>query len=342
MSTVLVLPGCFGAPRWKGKAPPNFDGTSFHNLEPFPRKGFADVVFLLLRRRRGVWTEHPNAAPGPPPPARVNDLRVTWVGHSTFLVQLDGLNVLTDPVWSETVGPLPGIGSARVRPPGIRFQDLPRIHVVVISHNHYDHCDLPTLRRLHAKHDPVFIAGLGTGGVLREAGITRINELAWWEDTDVRGLRVTAVPAQHGSRRGLTDGNANLWAGFLLHGRGGAVYFAGDTGWGGFFAEIRRRYGRVRLAMLPIGAYTPRWFMAPIHVGPKEAVRAHRVLGARQSVAMHWGTFQQAYDGERQPVRHLRRELKRQRVSRDRFWVLGFGEGRDVGPGANQQTPSAR
>jgi L-ascorbate metabolism protein UlaG (beta-lactamase superfamily) len=275
---------------------------------------------LTRRRGRWAWTD---AEPGPPPPERVGrgELRVTFVNHATCLVQADGLNVLTDPIWSLRASPVGWAGPRRVRPPGIRFEDLPPIDAVLVSHDHYDHMDLPTLRRLAAAHRPRLVAATGNRDALGEGAL----ELAWWKGAELaEGVRVTAVPARHWSGRTLLDRNRRLWAGFVVQGPAGAWYFAGDTAWGDHFAAIRERFGPVRLALLPIGSYEPRWFMKAAHVNPEEAVEAHRVLGSGTSVGIHFGTFELSDEDQDEPPRRLRQLLR----PAERFWALEFGEGR--------------
>jgi len=338
--------GCslFGAPRYRGPMPTGarFDGERFENEEPFEPRSFRDLVRWKLDAEPGAWRGRMDAPPGTPPPPRVGpgELRVTFVNHATTLVQLDGVNVLTDPVWSDRVGPLPFLGPKRKRPPGIRFEDLPPIDLVVISHNHYDHLDIPTLRRLARAHHPRIVVGLGNAPILRGEGIGNVVELDWWRTIRLRsGVRVTAVPAQHGSNRGLNDRNRTLWAGYVLEGQGGYAYFAGDTGFGPHFAQIADRFGPPRLAILPIGAFRPQWFMQPVHVSPEEAVRAHLVMSAHRSVGMHFGTFSLADDGEDEPVDELNAARLREGVPEDHFWVLDFGEGRDVPPFHHAELP---
>jgi len=252
------------------------------------------------------------------------------VNHSTVLVQMDGFNVLTDPIWSERCSPFSWAGPRRARPPGVRWEDLPPIDAVLISHNHYDHLDVATLQRLARDHRPRIYATLGNGALLRSRGIPVTAELDWWQSADLGpGLSLTSVPAQHFSNRSITDRNRALWTGFVIQGGAGAVYFAGDTALGPHFEQIRNRLGPVRLALLPIGAFRPEWFMSPVHLSPSEALRAHHLVGAATSVAIHFGTFQLGDDGIDEPVQLLQQEM--QRLSPPpRFWVLGFGEGRDV------------
>jgi L-ascorbate metabolism protein UlaG (beta-lactamase superfamily) len=328
------LQGClFAGSRHEGPVTDHFDGEQFHNLEPVDRLNPVDVLEALRAEPRGAWSDYEDHPPGKPPPERVGrgKLRVTFINHATVLLQADGLNVLTDPIYSDRPSPLSCVGPHRVRPPGIRFEDLPPIDVVVVSHNHYDHMDLPTLRRLEAKHRPRFIVGLGNKALLDGEGFGSVVELDWWQSTEVApGRTVTAVPAQHRSNRGLTDVSATLWAGYVLSTTGGPVLFAGDTGYGPQFAMMAERFGPMRLSVLPIGAYRPTAFR-PVHMGPKEALLAHKVLRSATSVAMHYGTFALALDGEDEAKYLLLRLVAREPV-RPRFWALGFGEGRDVPP----------
>jgi len=197
-----------------------------------------------------------------------------------------------------------------------------------VSHNHYDHLDLPTLQRLARTHDPLFLVGLGNGALLRKAGIARVRELDWWQSLAVgKGTRITAVPARHFSARGLCDRDATLWAGYVIHGSSGPVYFAGDTGYGVHFEQIRKRLGPPRLALLPIGAFRPEWFMAPVHLSPDDALRAMQTLRARHALAMHFGTFPLADDGMTEPVARLRKILANHPAPRPDFRILDFGAG---------------
>ncbi len=328
----------FSAPRYRGMASDHFDGKRFRNESRVEHAKRWDVAKWLATRRPGPWPRVTEALQGPPPPERVSgaNVRVTFVGHATTLIQTGGLNILTDPVWSERVSPVSFAGPRRVRPPGIRFADLPPIDVVLISHNHYDHIDERSLRRLHAEHKPRFLAPLGNGALLKSFGLDNIVELDWWQRVSLHpAMEAHCVPAQHFSGRGLRDRDATLWGGFVLKGEAGIIYFAGDTGAGGHFAQIRRAFGAPRLALLPIGAYLPQWFMKSAHISPAEAVEAHQTLGAANSVAIHFGTFPLADDGRDEAPRELEAALKARGVSSMDFWVLDFGEGRDVpfGPG---------
>jgi L-ascorbate metabolism protein UlaG (beta-lactamase superfamily) len=313
----------------------HWDGEQFRNQKPVPSQGLTDILQWQFTREPGEWTEVTDAEPGPPPVPQVarGEMRVTLIGHATTLIQMDGVNILTDPIWSERASPVSWAGPERFRPPGVRFEDLPEIDAVVISHNHYDHLDLPTLKRLEREHAPRFYVGLGNAALLRRNGLTDVVELDWWDAVPLNEeIEITATPAQHFSGRGLFDRNHTLWAGYVLSGTSGTAYFAGDTGWGPHFRQVRERFGPPRLALLPIGAYKPRWFMAPIHLSPSEAVEAHEVLAPSVSVATHYGTFNMADDGQGEAVRALHSALQEKQVPESRFWTLEFGEGRNVPP----------
>ena len=275
------------------------------------------------------WTETPRFAP---PPAGVDDLRVTFVNHATVLVQTTGgVNVLTDPVWSQRVSPVSFAGPRRHKPVGVAFEDLPPIDLVVVSHNHYDHLDVSTLRRIARRDGPIFVTGLGNRALLEQNGIGRVLELDWWQAATISNrLTATAVPVQHFSGRGLADRNRTLWCGFVFSTAAGDVFFAGDTGYSDVFGRIRERFPAIRLALLPIGAYRPEWFMGPVHVAPAQALQIHRDLGARTSLGIHHGTFRLTDEGQDEPAEEIRRLLAAMPEPRPRFWVLENGEGRDV------------
>src|SRR5436305_2521773 len=289
----LLADRTFSVPRYHGPITNHFDGRKFHNLEPPEKRGFIDFLRWQLNRKRGPWNRWTDNQSVSVPPQRVNgkDLRVTFVNHATALIQTEGLNILTDPVWSERASPVAWAGPRRHRPPGLRFADLPPIDLVLISHNHYDHLDIETLVRLRGEHRPRFITGLGNRALLNAREINDVTELDWWEVAKVSDeLSVTCVPAKHFSGRGLSDGEAALWCGYVVQGSGGNIYFAGDTGMGSHFVEIKNRFGPFRLALLPIGAYLPKWFMHPVHLSPSEAIELHHMLEPRVSMAIHFGT----------------------------------------------------
>jgi len=257
----------------------------------------------------------------PPRTVEPGQLLVTLVNHSTVLLQQGALNILTDPIWSDRTSPVSWIGPRRHRLPGVRMEDLPDIDFVLISHNHYDHLDLPTLRWLCSKGKSIFIVPSGVGELLRSEKISSVHELDWGHTWNFDGTAISSVPAIHFSGRGLFDRNKTLWCGYVINSQSGIVYFAADTAFGGHFAQIRERFGPPRLALLPIGAYMPEWFMSPIHMGPKEAIRAHEILGAATSIAIHHGTFQLADDAIETPKQELLKSLPPAS-----FLVLGNGQ----------------
>ena len=256
---------------------------------------------------------------------------VTFVGHSTFLLQFPGLTVLTDPIFAAAAGPLGLFGPRRVRPPALTLAELPPIDVVLVTHNHYDHLDLASLRWLARERRPLFITSLGNRAWLAERGVTGAVELDWWQEHTVSPqLLVTGTPAQHFAARTPWDRCQTLWGGFALRTPHGSVYFCGDSGWGPHFAEIGEKLGGFDLALLPIGAYEPRWFMTPVHVNPDEAVRAHLAIKSRRSIGMHFGTFQLTDEAIDAPLHALAEARERHGVAPADFATLDFGETRIV------------
>ncbi|MEQ8822152.1 MAG: MBL fold metallo-hydrolase [Sumerlaeia bacterium] len=338
--TFLVFMGAcvYSAPRYQGPVTDHFDGKKFFNpgvdLDAERDGGFWK---WKLTGEPGEWDDFRPAEPGARPPERAapGDMRVTFIGHASVLLQIDGVNLLLDPIWSDRASPVGFAGPKRRRPPGLRFEDLPPIDAVLISHNHYDHLDLPTLERLAQAHDPLFVVPLGNDLLLAKHGLTKAKALDWDDAIEVApGVTVTATQVQHWSARGLSDRYATLWCGFAIQGAdAGTAYYAGDTGYGPFFADTAEKFGPIRLAILPIGAYLPQWFMAPSHQSPQEAVTAHHVLKAGKSLAVHFGTFRLADDGQDEPVEGLMEALAADDlIGPEDFWILELGEGRDVPP----------
>jgi len=288
----------------------------YRNLSGDGDHRFASALRWMMNRRRPAWPRHVVNEPADKPPARVDDgtLRVTLVGHSSVLLQLAGLNILTDPVWSAKVGPFPGVGVRRVRPPALSLDELPPIDAVLVSHNHYDHLDRPTLAALERRHHPLLLTGRNVGKAVPSRAARKLVELNWWQSHDLSDrVRVHYVPAEHFSARSLFDRNATLWGGFVLETPLGPVYFAGDTGDGHHFAEIRRHFGPMTLSLLPIGAYSPRWFMSAVHIDPVEALAASLTLESSVSLAMHYGTFPLADDAFDAPPQLLADSLAQAR-----------------------------
>ena len=319
-----------------------FDGRRYSNPNAGAsgarhRAALPNFLKWMLTRRRGRWKPWTETPPAAPPEDRVAAprWRATFVNHATVLLQGAGVNVLTDPVWSRRVSPVRFAGPKRHRPPGVRFEDLPPLDLVLVSHDHYDHFDFPTVRRIAQAHpNAFFAAGRGNGRRLASLGARGAAELDWWETAEpLPGVRVTAVPARHFSGRALLR-DRTLWAGFVVSNEAGSAYFAGDSGYGPHFAEIGERFPRIALAVLPIGAYRPRWFMQPMHISPAEAVRAARDLAASAAIGVHFGTFELADDGEEEPLHELREALARN-PGAPPFRALGFGESWDVPTGGN-------
>ena len=297
----------------------------FFNPGAQPR-GFRDFLRWTRTRKIGPWRPWTAITPGPPPPARVegDTLRTTFIGHSTVLLQIAGLNFLTDPIWSMRAAPLQIAGPKRHRPAGIAWQDLPPIDAVLLSHNHYDHCDARTLRRLAARDQPAIFCPLGLAKLVRRFGFREIHELDWWQHHTWRGLPVHAVPAQHFSARTPFDRDRTLWCGWLLDAPGGPVYFAADSGFGPHFAEVAARFPHPRLSLLPIGAFQPEWFMGPVHMNPAQALEVHRLLESRESIAIHHNTFALADDAETE-ASDLLRSLMHETPPAHPFHILEEG-----------------
>ena len=325
-----VMPGIAEPALPAAPVPDHFDGLRFFNPHAPQGKTLEDVRRWRQMRQKASWPHHIDD-PIFPPPGRVahDHISATFIGHSTFVVQVGGICVLTDPIWSKRCSPVFFAGPRRVRQPGQRLSALPGVDLLLVTHNHYDHMDLPTLRRVRARWAPKVATGLGNARHLAKADIPSAVELDWWQSVDLAGARVTYVPAQHFSSRGLYDRNQCLWGGFVIEAGGAVVYFAGDSGYCPHFAEIGQRFPRIDLALLPIGAYEPRWFMRQQHVNPEEAVRAHLDLRARRSIGMHFGTFQLTDEAIDAPVLALREARSLAGLSEADFDVLGFGETRE-------------
>lgn len=309
----------------------HFDGRRFHHPWPITPGGGFNLPRWLIRSRGPAWPARDRLAAGfsPARPApRSAGPRVTWIGHATALIQIDGLNLLTDPVYGAYMGPLGFLGGRRHHPPGIAWADLPPIDAVLVSHAHYDHLDRATIRRLQHRDAPLFIAGWGLERWFARRGCKRVVTLDWWQDTRLPGtsLRITATPAQHSARRSPWDGDRTLWAGYWIAAEAGTVFFAGDSGYGPHFRMIRARLGAPDLALLPIGAYEPRALMKRQHMNPAEAVAAHGELGARRSLGIHFATFRLTDEGHHRPAADLARARAAAGLAASAFVAPRFGE----------------
>ena len=254
---------------------------------------------------------------------------ITWIGHSTCLIQLEGLNILTDPVWSERIGPVSWAGDVRAIDPGIALDKLPPIDIVLISHNHFDHLDEQTILTLAKNTNTRFFVPLRIRDWFEDRGISNVEELDWWEGVTYKNLKIICAPAQHFSGRWISDRNTTLWCSWVLLGKTRRLYFGGDSGFFRGFAEIGKRFGPFDLALLPIGAYAPRELMKPIHMDPADAVQASLNLNAKKMLAIHWGTFKQSDEPLEEPPKKLREEVEKLHLEQDNFLIFMIGETRE-------------
>jgi L-ascorbate metabolism protein UlaG (beta-lactamase superfamily) len=309
----------------------HYDGLHFFNPGvPPSSRSLLQVLRWRLRGERTAWPRglsNNTAYPQPPDTVPAGSAAITFINHASFLIRLPGALVLTDPIFSERCSPVGWAGPRRARPPGIALADLPRPDIVLLSHNHYDHMDLPSLREIQRRHAPHFVTTLGNAPPLRRIGIVA-SELDWWQQDAIKGLQITATPARHFSARTPFDRNRTLWAGFMIGTDEGQILFAGDSGMGSHWRGIRARLGPPDIALLPVGAYEPRWFMSAAHMNPAEAVQAHYDLGAHRSVGMHFGTFQLTDEAIDAPLQALVEARNAAGLPEAYFATLGFGETR--------------
>jgi N-acyl-phosphatidylethanolamine-hydrolysing phospholipase D len=335
---LMCLAACAANPFLDGSKP-HRSGTKFSNVYPHPEKaGFWKWKWEQWREGLPKKPEdgyHFETARTNPTFLRSNkrETTVTWVGHATVLLQTAGVNVLTDPQFSERASPVQFAGPRRVVPPTPALTDLPHIDAVLISHDHYDHLDVASVVALSRQPggSPRFFAGLGSRAWFADLGITDVVEMDWWQQVEFRGLDLHFVPVQHWSKRTLTDENQRLWGGWVVRQPAFSFYFAGDTGYSMDFADVGRRFGGFDLAAIPIGAYEPRWFMKVMHVNPEEAIRIHRDVKSRVSLGVHWGTFEGLTDESLyEPPKALAAEARKAGLAEGEFFVLKHGETRSM------------
>ncbi len=323
-------------PYYDGPVSDHFDGVNFFNPEGHPPKGFVDLLKWQMGGGRKKW---PKTYPSPHndmPPEQVGgeDLRVSFIGHASVLIQTGGLNILTDPVWSQRCSPVTWAGPKRVNQPGIKFEDLPPIDVVLLSHNHYDHLDVVTLSRLKADHNPLIVTPLGNDRILKDYDADFRIEVGDWGDTFELSdtMKVSLEPMHHWSARGMGDRRNALWAAFMLQGPAGQIYHIGDTGFHGGenYRDVKERYGPIRLAILPFGAYEPRDFMRHQHQNPDESVQGHILCGTEHTLGHHWGTFQLTDESIEEQLEALDAARQKHNISADVFRALQPGQFWDV------------
>ena len=336
--TALILAPFFPAGKVAAKtttsgAKQNADGTFRNNYIPPINKpaealakwrkespGYEPLSFPLYDKRDAGFLRGNKSAP-----------TITWIGHATVFMQLNGVNILTDPHFSERASPVSFAGPKRTTPPGFELDELPDIDIAVISHNHYDHLDSRTIRALSKKKNPpVFFAPLKVGDALRSMGAKEVRELDWHQSSQFGALKLTAVPCQHWSSRLPWDRNETLWAAWLIDAPDMRAFFIGDTGYSRDFADTRARYGKSDVAIIPIGAYEPRWFMKDAHINPEESVQIFKDIGARFAVASHWGNFSLTDERMDEPPQKLKQAREKAGLSANDFAVLQQGETRDL------------
>jgi L-ascorbate metabolism protein UlaG (beta-lactamase superfamily) len=332
VAVMLILPRWLDDIYYSGPVTDHYDGERFHNPDRVaPNGNLGTFLRWQLSEARAEWPESVAVTPAKPAPRIEGEAMVaTVVGHAGVLVQTAGLNILTDPVYSQRVSPFAFIGPKRVRAPGVRFEDLPKIDVILVSHNHYDHLDLDTLQRLWARDRPVIVTPLGNDTLLARRGIAAVAR-DWGESVGIApGVTVTVERVQHWSTRWRYDANRALWGGFTVATPGGSIYFGGDCGYSSAFAATAAARGPYRLALIPVGAYEPRWFMKPQHMDPDDAVRAFRDLRAEHAIGIHWGVWQLTNEAIDAPPKDLAKALEAAGIDAARFPALEPGQSMTV------------
>lgn len=309
----------------------HYDGERFYNIDPIAniKKGLISILQWRLTGDRKEWPEtvENKAKPNFPQKIEENEIYVTFVNHSTLVVQTSQLTVLTDPIFSERASPISFAGPKRVRKSGVNIDELPKIDFVIISHNHYDHLDIDSVVALKNKFDPTFIVPLANAALLEEKGISKIVELDWWQTHNVNeNNKIHLVPVQHWSARTPFDAFKSLWGGYVIESGKKKIYFAGDTGYNNHFVETYKRFGAMDVSLIPIGAYEPRWFMKIQHINPEEAVFAHMDLKSKKSIGIHFETFQLTDEGYLDPRQDLKKSLENLKINPDSFVAPEHGE----------------
>ena len=307
----------------------HYDGSHFFNRKDLELRGSLDFFRWILQGGRKQWPEKVENQFHPQFPTRQDEdqIFVTFVNHASFIVQYKGLNIITDPIFSERASPVSWVGPKRVRRPGVDLDKLPQVHYVIVSHNHYDHLDIPSLQDLNNKFHPKFLVPLGNAELLKNNNIENVIELDWGQSFILQGHgEIQLVPCQHWSARSLFDRFKTLWGTYFIKIDKKKIVFVGDAGYSEDFKNLYKKIGSVDLSILPIGAYEPRWFMKPFHMNPEEAVQAHLDLHARFSLGSHFGTFQLTNEGIDEPAKDLMDSLKKHSLSKETFLILEPGQ----------------
>lgn len=329
---VLIAIGFYGCrqiwvPKYKGPVSDHFDGKRFKNITSnYEAKGFKDVIkWQRTRGKIAPWPQQENEGSGQIPKfISKSEVYYTFINHSSVLIQIGGMNILCDPVFSERASPFQFMGPKRARKVAVELDSLPPIDVVLISHDHYDHLDLATLKNLKEKFNPTFVVGLGVKGYLKKFGFEQVEEMDWWQQQPFKDLNIIFLPAQHWSNRGIQP-FSTLWGSYIIEYDDYQVFFCGDAGYSELFTMIEQRYGAMDLAFIPIGAYEPRWFMRDQHMNPDDAVKAHKDLKSKKSVGIHFGTFQLTDEPINQPITDLKAALELHQVPLSHFIVPKHG-----------------
>jgi L-ascorbate metabolism protein UlaG (beta-lactamase superfamily) len=327
----LVLSNC--ARHYQGQKSAHFDGSRFFHQFGDSEKSIYDLMRWRFGGTAADWPEQiaVGEAQHIVPASSPSDIVVTFLNHASAYIQHQGIRVITDPQWSERASPVSFAGPKRVRPPGIAIDQLGGLDVVLISHNHYDHFDLPTLKRLKELYDPHFYVPLGDAYLLESIGISKFTEVDWWDNHKLNSdLTLHFVPVRHWSARSLFDRNKSLWGGFVLDSKDKKIFFAGDTGYCDIFKDIATKFGAFDLSLIPIGAYEPRWFMKNSHLNPEEAVAVHTDLKSKHSLGIHYGFWQLTDEAIDAPIVALNAIKKQRELTDDEFFTLGFGESRTI------------
>lgn len=333
--TPLMLPSFIALAQERSGIPPHHGENGFINTDPdFAEAGFTEMAPWIA----GKWGDIFSGAPKVDIPREVNDgsifkehkpYTVTWIGHSTALIQMEGKNIITDPIWSNKVGPFKLTGSPRVSEPGLAIEKLPPIDIVLISHNHYDHLDESSIERLADRNpNAKFFVPLRVRDWFEDKGIRAVEELDWWEGVTYKDLKIVCTPAQHFSGRWINDRNQTLWCSWTVLGKK-RLFFAGDSGYCSHFVNIGRRFGPFDLTLVPIGAYEPRKLMKPVHMDPAEAVQTNIDLRGKKMLGTHWGTFVLTDEPMDEPPKKMYGIVEEKKLSKNDYWALRLGETRE-------------